>query len=303
MILVMSFLILPSVESKDSLKIINKSVQKATTSTKEEAELTNLYKVIAENQDRTITNLEIIVAILGVIVGIISFSLPIAIYFFQIRPAEKILNEVKNVDSKIEVKLIEYLKNDELKRIDNSLIDLLSPEEKTSSDAALHLSFSQTFDFSDAQLAKAYIALKSDIDINKKSILLMILSKRQSTFGDDIFKSLFKNKEEGPYFLYYSLRYFCVSGIDSYLNVMGEYILTANDPQDANTIANNYTNVAANLLSISKKAFIALINYPILNNGLDVKIKQQVSSSLAHTVKLHNAEGDLKNSVLNKNIK
>lgn len=246
--------------------------------------------------------IEVIIAVLGSLVGIVALSLPLIIYFFQLRPAQEALAKLDDFDKKLEEKLIAYLKQEEEKRINKAIDDILNPNDTVSYNAMQYLSFNQFYDFSENQLFKVYSHLRSGIDNQKKSALAMILTKKQTTFADQYFREIIQSKEYGNLF-YPALNYFARAGFVNYLPEIGKYIRTANNAaQNSSFIGNNYVNIAVNIINISQAAFEILINSEDINNGLDSKIRKQVKDGIQGICKHHGVEATLNASKLAKDL-
>jgi hypothetical protein len=258
---------------------------------------------LIESQNQKINWFGILISILGGIVGVVSIALPLTIYFFQIRPAEKIIDEVKNIDIKVEMKLKEYLKNEDKIRIEKALDDISNDNPQVSNAALTMLSYNQFYNFKEEQLFKIYSLLKSEIDINKKSMLATILAGKKSAFADDFFSSILDKDENSNMFIHSCVKYFAIAGLDNYIDKIISYILTGNSAvTNIQMIHNNYMNVGISMILNSKQAFATLVNNTILNNGLDKDIRQQVYNGLKGQVKFYNLESILSNSLLAKGL-
>jgi hypothetical protein len=241
---------------------------------------------------------EIIIVVLSVLIGIVGLSLPLMVYFFQLRPAQQVLAKLDDFDDKLEDKLIEYLHNEEQKRINKAIDEVVNPDETVAYNAIQYLSFNQFFNFSDDQLFKVCTHLRSGLDSQKKAMLASILAKRQTDFADQYFQEIIRAHDFGN-LVYPAISYFARVGIGVYVQDIAHFIRTANNASlNPMFIANNYFNVAVNVLNVSKTAFETLVNNPDLNNGLDQNIRRQIRGMLGNVVSNYSADAVLRNSLL-----
>lgn len=305
---IFSFILILGIQANtlDSLQII-KLEQQNDLLKHELIQLQNNYEVhknVVEGFSYRSSWLEILVGILGGIVGIISIALPLMIYFFQIRPAEKIISEVKNIDAKVEQKLKEYLENEENTRINQALIDITSKVDRISNNASLILSFNQTYDFKEDQLFKVYSALKSDLAVSKKSVLAMILNSKETNFADEYFSEILQKGQAGIMLITHCIRYFCLVGINKHMDKIRIYILTSNEATtNKNMISSNYFFVSIHMLMYSPNSFIELINDPILHSEVDLALRKIVYTSLKSNAISYGVEKEFNESLLAKDIK
>lgn len=246
--------------------------------------------------------LQVIVGLLGGLIGIVGLSLPLAIYFFQLRPAQEALAKLDDFDKKLEEKLIAYLKREEQKRVNKAIDEVVSPSETVAYNAVQYLSFNQFYDFSDDQLFKLCTHLRTGIDNQKKGMLALILAKRQTPFADQFFRDAIQSRDYGT-LLYPALTYFARVGIETYLPDIATFIRTANNAaQNPMTIGSNYSNVVVNIVNISPRACEALINSVDLNNGLDPQIRRQVVNSLQGVAQHYGIQSAIASSLLSRGL-
>jgi hypothetical protein len=263
------------------------------------AELSKLY-------DQQLNRLNTIIYILTILVGLVTVAAPIFLYFYQVRPGARLKRTIDSLDDTIYKKLKQFLKDDIESRIEESLNNMTAPDESVAMDAANYLSLNQYNIGTDSHMLKIFAILNMDPDANRANVLASILAKKKNKYADQYFRSLIERKINNSTLNFYAIRYFTLFDFDNSLSWIRNFIRTnnvapGNTPQINNgQISANYSNVAFNLINISKTNFLKLINDQDLNISLDKDIRRMISHGLIQQAKQANVENEVKNSLLLK---
>lgn len=167
-------------------------------------ELNEGYKTLAEKEESLLKNLddssnlieylnsivstyEVLFAILGIFIALVTLILPFATYQYAVKPSKE---AIKDLEKDFDSKLSSYLENLRNKQIDDALdkINNENPEER--SRAVSFLTYIQNEGLNDVQMFKIYQLIKHDnYDNSVKGQLAFILATRKTDFADELFNS------------------------------------------------------------------------------------------------------------------
>jgi hypothetical protein len=220
------------------------------------------YQVSQQNNQylgKVIDSFGVIYTIISILITIIALVIPVLMYLFGIRPAQKAVKELRQgIDEKIDI----YIKNHEINLIDKSIKNLESDSPIVLRNAINYLTLYQNDGFTDAQLFKLYMLLKNekidDLEIEDK--LVSILTWKRSQFLDEYFKDvLFKDK-----FNYkdYAYTYYINVGISQYYDTILEYLMHIKVPDKKlyKSLGGELYGLLGSVILLSSADFKAILN-------------------------------------------
>lgn len=179
------------IELMDSLNNQNKEINKIKVDfAVQEQSLKNKLEdasTTIEYLNSLVSSFGLIFTILAIFIGIITLALPILTYLFGVRPSVKALKELEsNMDARLE----EYLKNTRNKQIENALLNIKGDSTELKHQGLSFLTITQHEGFSDNQMFQFYSILKnSQTEQSTKSQLAYILTTRKNDYSTELFNS------------------------------------------------------------------------------------------------------------------
>ncbi|HZK95258.1 MAG TPA: hypothetical protein VFC67_13705 [Prolixibacteraceae bacterium] len=184
-------------------------------------------------------------------------------------------------------KFEEFLHNNKKQQIEQALINLSVDENEFKNPAISLLNHTAISYFEEEHLFKIYKIIKrTNLDLDKKIILIKILSEIISEFSNEFFLSLPQdqthNNKEIRHFAYI---YFAKENISKYEKVCTQLLLSSEDPTaEYKNLIDWYTSIYNNV------AILEILNWPILNKSKKIKQKEIVKKLKAMQLYTKNKE-------------
>jgi hypothetical protein len=214
----------------------------------------------------------VLYTIITIVIALIGIALPILTYQFGIKPSQLALKEFEN---NAEKKMEEFITKTRNKQIEQAIENLKSQNQELKSNAITFLSLTQHQGFTDEQLYKLFLLLKSDsIDQSIKGTIVNSISSRKSDFATDYFSEAIKDSKNIN-IKFAAIRYFAIIGIENYLNVFRDLISNA---VDKNT---EFITLLTYVFSSNKNSVIPILNDKELIDKLDDNTLKMLKSSMS----------------------
>lgn len=247
------------------------------------------------NQNSLLDGFGVLYTIITIIIALIGVVLPVLTYQFGIKPSQDALKEFENnADKKME----EFLAKSRNKQIEQAIENLKSQNQELKTNAVTYLSLTQHQGFSDQQLFKLFMLLKSDdIDQVTKGTLAYTISNRKSDYATEYFKEAVKNPANVNV-KYAATRYFANIGVENHLDVFRSLVANA---LDKNT---EFNTILIHIANTNKNAVKILINDKLFVDNLDNEaLKMQKLTVQNFKASWQLTDKELEESYLNEKIK
>lgn len=246
------------------------------------------------NQNSLFDGFGVLYSIITIIIALIGIALPILTYQFGIKPSQEALKEFEN---NAEKKMADFLAKSRNKQIEQAIDNLKSQNQELKTNAITFLSLTQHQGFTDEQLYKLFLLLKSEsIDQTTKGTIAYSISNRKSDYATDYFSTALKDPKNVN-IKYAAIRYFSNIGIENHLQIFRDLI---SQSKDKNT---EFITLLSYVYSTNRNSLLTIINDKELIENLDVKTLQALKLSLPSlktTWQL--SDNELEQSYLNEKI-
>jgi hypothetical protein len=247
------------------------------------------------NQNSLFDGFGVLYAIITIVITLIAIALPILTYQFGIKPSQKALKEFEaNSEKKFET----YLNKTRNKQIEQAIENIKSQNQELKNNAVSFLSLTQHQGFTDQQLYRIYVLLKSnEIDQMTKGTIAYTISNRKSDYATDYFTEALKDPMNINV-KYAAIRYFANIGIEQYLSILKDLVANADDKNtEFNTIAVYVGQVNKNAIKV------LLSNKPIIDLLDEAAIEKQKLTLPSFKTSWQLTDEEIEKSYLNERIK
>ncbi len=207
---------------------------------------------------------------------------------------ETLFNEIKN---ELNNKFEEFLYNNKKQQIEQALINLSVDETVFKNPAISVLSHTAISYFEEEHLFKIYKLVKrTNLDFDKKIILVKIMSEIINEFSDELFLSLPQDQQlNNKEIRYYAYLYFAKENISKYEVICTQLILGSENPTiEYKNILDWYTSI------YNHSAILEIINWSNLNKSKQIKHKDIVKKLKALQVYTKNKDVIEKSKLFNE---
>lgn len=207
---------------------------------------------------------------------------------------ETLFNEIKN---ELNNKFEEFLYNNKKQQIEQALINLSVDETVFKNPAISVLSHTAISYFEEEHLFKIYKLVKrTNLDFDKKIILVKIMSEIINEFSDEFFLSLPQDQQlNNKEIRYYAYLYFAKENISKYEVTCTQLILGSENP------TTEYKNILDWYTSIyNHSAILEIINWSNLNKAKEIKHKDIVKKLKSLQVYIKNKDVIEKSKLFNE---
>ena len=224
------------------------------------------------NQNSIIDGFGVLYGIITVVIALIAIALPILTYQFGIKPSQNALKEFeKNADKRME----DFLEKTRNKQIEQAIENIKSQNPELKNKATTFLSLTQYQGFTDEQLYKLFLILKSEnVDEITKGQIAFSISNKKSDYATEYFTTALQNNYISV--KYAAIKYFDNIGFDNHSDIFRDLISKSED---------KYTELVSllNILyTLNKKSILMVINNKDVVDSLDQKalkaFKEELSS-------------------------
>jgi len=178
------------------------------------------------NQNSLFDGFGVLYSIITIVITLIAIALPILTYQFGVKPSQDAL---KDFEANSEKKFETYLNKTRNKQIEQAIENIKSQNQVLKTNATMFLSLTQHQGFTDQQLYKLFMLLKSDeVDQVTKGTIAFAISNRKSDHATNYFTEELKSPKNINV-KYAAIRYFANIGIEAYLSVFKDLISNATD--------------------------------------------------------------------------
>jgi hypothetical protein len=237
----------------------------------------------------------VLYAIITVVIALIAIALPILTYQFGIKPSQEALKEFEN---NAEKKMEEFLFKTRNIQIEQAIENLKSQNQELKTNALAFLSLTQHQGFTDQQLYKLFLLLKSnDIDQAIKGTIAFTISNRKSDYATDYFSTALKDPKNTN-IKYAAIRYFTSIGIENYIHIFRDLI---SDSKDKNT---EFITLLGYIFGVNRNSLVTILNDKELIDKLDKNAINSLKLSLP-TLKTtwQLSDNEVEQSYLNEKLK
>jgi len=246
------------------------------------------------NQNSLFDGFGVLYGIITVIIALIGIALPILTYQFGIKPSQNALKEFENnADKKME----DFLEKSRNKQIEQAIENIKSQNPELKSNATTFLSLTQHQGFTDEQLYKLFLILKSaDIDETTKGQIAFSISNKKSDYATEYFTTALQNNYVN--IKYAAIKYFVNIGFDNHLNIFRDLISKSE---------NKYIELVTLLTwlySLNKNSILTVINNKDIVDSLDQQALKTLKGALPSLNKTWRIEeNEFEKSYLNEMVK
>jgi hypothetical protein len=141
-----------------------------------------------EYLNSVVSSFEIIFAILGIFIAILTLIIPFATYQYAVKPSQDAL---KDLESNFDSRLKTYLEDNRNRQIENALSNIQGESSELKHQGISFLTYIQNEGLSDDQLFQIYNILKMNLSDNSiKGQLAFILTTRKTIYSNELFNSI-----------------------------------------------------------------------------------------------------------------
>lgn len=235
---------------RQNISLLNETIRQSNETIKVLDERLSQANDTINNQGTMVSSFEVIYSILTIIFTIIGLLIPIVTYYFSIKPSREL---IKEIESKIDRRLEEYLKKTRQENIDSAIDNLISNSAELKQNSIAYLSLTQHEGLTDVQYFKLYKVLNSSgIDATQKYTLGYILTGKENDFATEYCISILKSRS--PYSELITARYFGMIGVTKYISNFVEYLRYVPEKPDA------FMRIISHMKIVSLDSVIELFN-------------------------------------------
>ncbi|MGQ0829408.1 MAG: hypothetical protein ACT4ON_13550 [Bacteroidota bacterium] len=245
------------------------------------------------NQNSLLDGFGVLYTIITIIITLIAVAVPILTYQFGVKPSQ---NAIKEFENNADKKFENYLSKTRNEQIEQAIENLKSQNQELKLNAINYLSLTQYQGFTDLQLYKLFVLLKStDFDQTIEVNIAYIISNKKNDYATDYFTQIIKDGSKNISIKHAAIRYFTNIGIDNYLDLFKDLLAKSTDKQS------EYFMLLAHVANANKKAVKRLLNAKELIDLLDMNdLKKSQEGILSNKNQWQISDEELEQSYLNK---
>ena len=135
--------------------------------------------------------------VIGLLIGVVGLLLPLYAFLTTIRPAQKAIRKLANLESRLEAKFDELLRSAESRRFEALFARIRSTDVGEHRDAAGRLANEEPHAFSDQHVALLHHALTAESDPATRTSMAKAALCRPSQYGDRIVTEILDGRLTG----------------------------------------------------------------------------------------------------------
>jgi hypothetical protein len=236
---------------------------------------------------------EIIFAILGIFIAVLTLIIPFATYQYAVKPSQ---NALKELEANFDTRLKTYLENSRNTQIQNALDNIQGGSKELKHQGISFLTYIQNEGLSDDQLFKIYNMLKMNFSDNSiKGQLAFILTTRKTIYSSELFNN-FENLSD-PIIKQMALIYFAKTNYKENYNGISHILKISEDQQvDLHSLLLNFNQY-------SIEGVKEFLNDPKIIDLLSKASLEKLKTSLFSIINsLNGFNEDYKNTLLYKRL-
>lgn len=173
---------------RDSLKNLDLKIVESDVETTKIKRQIEEASITMEYLNSVVGSFEIIFAILGIFIAVLTIIIPFATYQYAVKPSREALEKLED---KFDARLKEYLSSNRNDQIEKALENIESGSSELKHQGISFLTYIQNEGLTEHQLFKVYNVLRSNLKDNSiKGQLAFILSSRKSIYAKEMFNGV-----------------------------------------------------------------------------------------------------------------